>query len=102
MILLYGMVHYGTRTSRYALDFWQKKFNEGEALLFLFVLKYFAWEECRKRGKSRSLDPLLPSPPPPPIHRGMPGLSGCSLNFGRKGQCDALWDLPKIITNTQD
>ena len=37
----------------------------------------------------------------PPTRSKTPGSSGCNLNFGRKGQCDASWNLPKIYTNTQ-
>ena len=61
-----------------------------------FCFKILCWGECCKGGKSRSEDPAAP------IRNRMLGSSGFSLIFGGKGQCAALWDLPKIITNTQN
>ena len=62
-----------------------------------FCFEIFCWGECCKGGESRSEDPA-----PPPIRNRTLGSPGFSLIFGGKGQCAALWDLPKITTNTQN
>ena len=64
-------------------------------MLFHFCLKSFVWGECCKGGKSRSEDHCFPHP------QQNARSSGFSIIFGGKDQCAALWDLPKIITNTK-
>ena len=70
--------------------------ERGETTLFLFCLKSFVWGECCKGGKSRSEDPCSLHP------QQNARFIRLQFIFGGKGQCAALWDLPKIITNTQN
>ena len=85
-------------TSCYVHMFTARKNLRGRDNIVPFLFsKSFLQRECCKGGKSRSGTPC-----PPPNCSRMPGSSGCSLNLGWKVQCDALWDLQKIITNIQN
>ena len=71
----------------------------GKTILFFFFVEEIISLEGTLQGREKSIK--RPPCSLSPTRSRAPVSSGCSLNFGGKGQCDALWDLPKIIINTE-